>query len=426
MARFGSQYVPRIVDQELDDLLGQLPAILIDGPRGVGKTTTALQRARTVIRLDDPNERSVIEQDPTLVERGPHPVLIDEWQRVPEVWDVVRRSVDDDYTPGRFLLTGSQPQADTATHSGAGRIITLRMRPLILTEHMEQLDGISLVSLTDDGPPPNTSPMSLREYTDSMIQSGLPGAQHLTGTGLRHYLDSYIDRTVERDLSTYGLRVRRPETVRSWLTAYAAATATATSWEKISRAAAAGFDSSPSRDTWIIYRDALTSLGMLDDVPAWLPGRNHLRRLTDGPKHHLADPAFAIRLARTTATDLLEGKAPDTFVARDGPFLGALFETMVIQSVRVTTQPHGARVFHLRTRDSRHEVDAIVELPDGGIIAIEAKLASRVDDKDTRHLRWLRDEIGAEFRAGVVVHTGPRAYTRRDGIHVIPLALLAP
>ncbi len=424
MGRFGGEYVERVVDRSLDEMLGQLPALLLDGPRGVGKTTTAVQRAERVIRLDDAAERAVVAADPSRVAAGPYPVLIDEWQRVPEVWDVVRRAVDDDYSAGRFLLTGSEPGIQT--HSGAGRIATLRMRPLTLPERGVSTALVSLADLVEGGTPSGRTEMGLEEYVAAMLQSGFPAFQELSGTGLRSQLDSYLDRIVERDMAQFGHAIRQPATVRSWLTAYAAASASPTSWEKIRDAATPGDDSKPAKRTLIQYREVLTALRVLDDVEAWTPGFNHLKRLTVAPKHHLADAALAARLTRITATKLLKGKSPASLIPRDGTFLGALFETMVVQSVRVFSEPLGARVYHLRTQDTRQEIDAIIELPEGGIVAVETTMARTVDNDDTKHLIWLRDKIGDELLTAMIVNTGPEAYTRRDGVHVVPLALLGP
>jgi predicted AAA+ superfamily ATPase len=139
------RYLPRLIDSELDDLLAGAPAVAMEGPKAVGKTRTALQRAGTTYRLDDPGERSVLYADPGRLTTGTRPVLIDEWQRLPTSWDVVRRAVDDDPSPGRFLLTGSASPRAT-THSGAGRIVTARMRPLTLFEQHAAPDGDLLPS----------------------------------------------------------------------------------------------------------------------------------------------------------------------------------------------------------------------------------------------------------------------------------------
>ncbi len=142
-----ADYIRRVVDDELDDLSHSLPAIALEGPKGVGKTATALQRAKTVYRLDDPDRRAILEADPSRVLGGVPPVLIDEWQKVPDTWDLVRRAVDDGAEPGRYLLTGSAAPSGLATHSGAGRIVTVRMRPLALSERGLESPTVSLRQL---------------------------------------------------------------------------------------------------------------------------------------------------------------------------------------------------------------------------------------------------------------------------------------
>ena len=151
---FTDAYVHRIVDDELDELFGQLPAILLDGPKATGKTATALQRATTVRRLDVAAERTVVEADPSVIAGDDRPVLLDEHQRVPSVWDAVKRLVDEDPSGSQFLLTGSQPTG--ATHSGAGRIATLRMRPLTLHERGIGEATVSLSALLEGDRPPMT------------------------------------------------------------------------------------------------------------------------------------------------------------------------------------------------------------------------------------------------------------------------------
>ena len=146
-SRFQDRYVRRVVDIELDELFPQLPAIVLDGPKGVGKTATALQRATTTWRLDDPIQREALDADPSLLAFGDRPVLVDEWQRLPQTWDAVRRAVDDDPSGGRFLLTGSAPVRET--HSGAGRITTFRMRPLTLSERGATDPTVSFRDLLD-------------------------------------------------------------------------------------------------------------------------------------------------------------------------------------------------------------------------------------------------------------------------------------
>lgn len=415
-------YVHRMVDDDLDELFGPLAAVLLDGPKGVGKTETALQRARTVRRLDDPAVRQIAEADVDVPLEGQRPVLLDEWHHVPALWDAVKRAVDRDASGGQYLLTGSTPPA--GTHSGAGRITVLRMRPLTLLERGLE-PSVSLGSLLDgDMGVSGHSRMALTDYVDAILMPGLPGLQHLPGRALKVALDGYLDRVVDRDMAEAGLKVRRPEAVRGWLRAYAAAVSTVTSAEKIRRAATQGDDSGLPRTTTQPYVETLTALRLLDDVPAWSPGNNHLRRLTQGSKHHLADPALAANLVGHSRDKLLGGSTSP--FGGDRTYLGQLFESLATLSVRVFAQRRGAAVFHVRTRDAVHDVDLLLERGDGRALAIEVKLSATVTDHDVRHLHWLGERIGDQLVGKVVLTTGSDAFRRADDVAVVPLALLGP
>jgi predicted AAA+ superfamily ATPase len=174
------------------------------------------------------------------------------------------------------------------------------------------------------------------------------------------------------------------------------------------------------------YADVLEGMWILDPVPAWSPGSNLLARLTLAPKHHLVDPALAARLLRMTTDTLLRGAAPAGTTHSHVTLLGALFESLVTLDVRVHAQAAEAGVFHFRDRAGEHEVDLIVEGHDRRVLAIEVKLAATVDDGDVRHLSWLRDRLGDQLVDAIVVTTGREAYRRRDGIAVVPAALLGP
>ncbi|MBX3072005.1 MAG: ATP-binding protein [Thermomicrobiales bacterium] len=423
-----SSYLPRVVDGELDELLSHLPAIAIEGAKGVGKSRAALQHATSVRRLDEPTERIIAQADPARLLEGEPPVLIDEWQRVPEVWDLVRRAVDDDNSPGRFILTGSAVPAELPAHSGAGRIVTVRMRPLSLAERQIESPQISLGSLLS-GTQPNIqgrTDVTLERYVEEIIASGFPGLRGLAGRPLRAQLDGYIRLITERDFPELGHTVRKPDTHMRWLRAYAAATATTASYETIRDAATSDRGEKPSKSATQPYTDVLERLWVLDRVDAWLPSRNAISRLSAPPKHHLVDPALAARLLGAGADTLLAGKEPGPVIPRDGTLLGALFESLVTQSVRVYAQAAEAQVRHLRTYGGDHEVDLIVVRDDGKIVAVEVKLNRTILDADVRHLTWLRERAGDDLLDAVVISTGPEAYRRTDGIAVVPAALLGP
>jgi len=421
-------YRRRIVDDELDELMPQLAAICLEGAKGVGKTATATQRARTVIDLTDRQQRTIVEADPGLLLAADPPVLVDEWQLVPASWDRIRRAVDDDPTGARFLLAGSAgPTRDTRIHSGAGRIVRLQMRPLSFPERELVSPTVSLRALLQGVPETigGRSTVRLPDYTEEILASGFPGVRRLAPRARRAQLDSYLSRVVDHDLMENGVTVRRPAALIGWLTAYAAATATTADYATILDAAAPGEGAKPTRVTAVVYREALERQFLLDPVPAWSPSLSPLRRLVGAPKHHLVDPGLAARLLGVDAPALLRG-AGDRIGPRDGPLLGALFESLTVQTVRVLAQAAEARVWHLRTKAGEHEVDIIVEDEARRIVAIEVKLNPVVSESDVAHLLWLRRQIPERIGSLVVITTGEMAYRRPDGIAVIPLALLGP
>jgi predicted AAA+ superfamily ATPase len=406
-------YRPRVVDEELDALLDGLPAIAVEGAKGVGKTATASRRAATVVALDDPDRYAVARANPGRLLRQPTPVLFDEWQRLPRLWDLVRRAVDHGAPPASFLLTGSASPPGLGTHSGAGRIVRLRMRPLALAERdLGITPTVSLARLLRGRRTSikGESGMAIEEYTTEVVTSGLPGLRGLGWRPVRAQLDGYVARIVDRDFPELGHNVRNPAALRRWMTAYAAASSTTASFETIRDASTAGDADKPAKTTVAPYRDVLERLWILDPVPAWQPLRHDLRRLAFPPKHQMADPALAARL-----------------IGADGDaLLSALFESLVTLSVRVYAQAADAQVFHLRTKGGEHEVDLIVARADGRVVAIEVKLAAAVEDSDVKHLLWLRDAIGDDLLDMVIVTTGVEAYRRRDGVAVVPAALLGP
>lgn len=420
-------YEPRIVDAELDDLLPGIAAISIEGARAVGKTATAERRAATTYRMDDPSQREVIRADPTRLLTGDTPILIDEWQRFPESWDLVRRAVDADRSGGRFLLTGSATPVDAPTHSGAGRIVTVRMRPMSLEERRLEIPSVSLAELLSGRRAPivGTTSVTLETYVDEIVSSGFPGLRRLADRQVRALLEGYVDRIVDHDFAELGAHsLRNPTVLRRWLTAYAAATSTTATHETIREAAGAERGQPPPRTTTQPYREVLERMWLVDPVPAWLPSPNRISRLAGPVKHQLVDPALAARLLGIHADALLDGRSAGPVVPRDGTLLGVLFESLVTLGVRVAAQATEASVSHLRTKGGEHEVDLIVERDDGRIVAIEVKLTRTVTDHDVRHLRWLRERIGDDLLDAVVVTAGSDAYRRADGIAVTPAALL--
>lgn len=417
-------YRRRIIDTTLDELQPHLRALSIHGPKGVGKTATAAQRAQSVVDLSLPGQRQIITSDPSILTTLLGPVLVDEWQRLPEVWDHIRHAVDSGSPAGHFIIAGSSAPRGAVIHSGAGRIVPMRMRPLSLAERDIETPTVSLAALLSGIPDiGGSTDFRLADYVEEITASGFPAIRPLPARVRRAELDAYLSNVVQREFPEQGYPVRKPEVLHAWLTAYAAATSSTTAYTKILDAATAGLRDKPAKETTISYRDALSSLWLIDSVPPWIPSHNHLDRLAQSPKHQLADPALAARLLGLDAAALLRAEQGSAQLA-EGTILGALFEHLAALSLHTYAEAAEARIHHLRTRNGDHEVDFIVRRPDGRVVAIEVKLADRVDDSDTKHLTWLKRRIGDGLIDAAVLYAGEHAYRRHDGVGVIPLALL--
>jgi len=420
-------YLPRLVDQRLAELLAGLPAVVIEGAKGVGKTRTASRLAVTTYSLIKRAQRAALEAEPELAAEAPAPVLLDEWQKLPWLWDYVKTWVDDDPVPGRFLLTGSAAPRDVPLHSGAGRIVRLRLRPLSLAERQVGPPTVSLARLLERPVErvAGVSRVGLADYVGEIVASGFPGLRGLRPAARQVALDGYLANIVEREFPKQGLMVRRPQALMQWLRAYAAATGSTASYSQILDAATPGATNKPAASTTLAYREILASLWLTDPVPAWSPSVSQFGDLGKSPKHFLADPALAARLMRLTEEQLLRGTTKDPVGPQRGTVLGRLFEALVGLSLRTYAGVIDANLFHLRTSRGDHEVDFIVERDDH-VVAIEVKLAQVADQSDVAHLAWLATKWPADRLSRVVVTTGSQAYTRPDGVHVVPAALLGP
>lgn len=421
-------YKQRIVDPVLDQLMAETAAVSLAGPKAVGKTATAERRAHKVFRLDQAASREafLLERRPLAELKGP--VLIDEWQHVPEVWDEVRRDVDDGAPAGQFILAGSAAPVGAHIHSGAGRIVQVRMRPLSLAERAlaEPVVSLDAALKGEVAHVEGSTTMAPADYAREIAASGFPGLRHYSEPVRQRHLQAYIDNVVSREFAEQGLLVRRPETLRRWLRAYAAATGTTTGYDTLLAAATPGEGDKPAAKTAIAYRDILQRLWLLDEVGPWDPSGSSIKRLSKTPKHFLADPALAARLLGLGAQDIAEGPVEPIFGPKFGSIAGRLFEALVGLSLLTYGDALGAHVSYLRTRNGDHEIDFIVQRG-RRVVAIEVKLTPSVTAEDTRHLVWLRDQLGEQLAAAIVVTTGSRAFRRRDdGVLVVPAVLLGP
>ncbi len=405
-------YHARAIEPLLDRLLGELPALLLVGPRATGKTTTAILHAATVVRLDRPAEAGAFRADPDAALRGlDEPVLLDEWQLVPDILGAVKRAVDVDPRPGRFLLTGSaRAELETDTWPGTGRLLRVPMYGMTVREQLGRLAGTPLIERLATGQDLDTAPdpPDLRGYVELALASGFPEpALRLSEDARRRWLESYVDQLVTRDAEQTE-RARDPSRLRRYVESYALGSAGTVEDKTLFEAAGV------NRKTALAYERLLTNLLVIEGVPAWTS--NRLKRLVLSSKRYLVDAGLFTGVLRLDTQGVL----------RDGDVLGRVLDTFVASQLRseLPIDETHPRLFHLRTQQGRHEVDLVAELAGGGIVGIEVKADAAPKREAARHMAWLREQLGERFVAGVVMHTGPRTYALEPGIVAAPICAL--
>lgn len=421
-------HINRYLETWLEEFLPHLPAVMIDGAKGVGKTQTAKRFAKTVKRLDDQSEQVALAANFNRIMTEEPPILLDEWQFLPEVWNRVRQMIDDHTLPGSVILTGSIQSKSPMLHSGAGRIVRIRMRPLSLAERVQAKNSFSLedclegnISEIIDA----VSPLGYEDYVREILRSGFPEINQMRSKQRELQLDSYLENIIHREFALQGVTVRHPGKLFSWMQAYASATATSTSYNKMLDATTAGESDKPAKETVIAYREALRSLWLIDDLPFWSDVGSPLGRLKETPKHYLADPALEARLLQLSERDLITGTAKSPHDADYGGITGRLFESLCVMSARTYAANLGARVGYVRTSKGEREVDLVIQ-KNQKIVAIEVKLAQVITDHDVRHLNWFEEKVGERVQEKIILTTGDRAYRRpQDRVLVIPAALFA-
>lgn len=417
-----SHYLPRVADGMLADRLGAMGAVLIEGVKGCGKTETARQLAASEVLLEvDPNAERRAQLDPRLILEGETPRLLDEWQRAPRVWDAVRREVDERRSPGQFILTGSAtPDDSLPRHSGAGRFGVVEMRTMTLAEKQATIPTTSLAGLLGGAvPEPANCPVEFREYLHHLVMGGWPYLLGASEQSADAFLDGYLGVIIDHDIDEVSGRRRNPRLVRRFLHAYAQMTAHPAKLSAIVGRAHDDVDdgsSAPSRYSAIDYLDALRRMRIVDEVPAWDPSVRSSKRLAAMPKRHLGDVSLAVSLLGMTSARMLDGLNTT----------GYLFESLVVHDLRVYALAARASVYHYRELDGRLEVDCIIESRDGDWVGIEVKMGEHEVDKAADALLRLAARVARPPKALAVVTASSLAYTREDGVHVIPLGCLGP
>jgi hypothetical protein len=413
-------YTARIADLELEKRLEATGAVLVEGPKACGKTETARQIANSEVLLDvDKDARDAAELNPALILGGEIPRLIDEWQLAPEIWNHVRRAVDDRVDPGQFILAGSaQPTDDETRHTGAGRIGRQKMRPMSFYELGTSNGEISLAALLDGQPGEASNPgLELGDLAEAICRGGWPAFRGLDlPVALRRVRD-YLGEIPRSDVQRLGER-HRPERVMRLIESLARNVATAVTARTL--AADASRPEDPVSDDAVAdYLSSLARIFVVEDQPAWQPHLRSRYRLRRAAKRHFVDPSLAVAALRTEPGGLI----------RDLNFMGLLFESAAIRDLRIHAQAIDGEVEYYQDSGNL-EVDAIVKAGDswgafeiklGGERRIEEGAASLIKFKE----RIDTSKSGDPSVLAVIVGTG-YGYVREDGIQVIPVGCIGP
>ncbi len=414
-------YRERVAGVEVEGALQRRGAVLIQGARGTGKTWTSRNHACSEVRLDDPDMLALAETDPDYLLSRPPPLLIDEWQHAPALWNRIRRACDDRPGTGHFILTGSaQPTDNITRHTGTGRITRMRMRPMTLYETGVSSGEVSLRGLLEGTTRPAAENRpTLFEVASAVCRGGWPASLDLSQSAAVASARDYVQEAVRTDIEdAVGVR-HNPDALEGLLRLIARSIASPVSAAKLARDMNPA--SPPAAQTLASYLDALQRIFVLEDLPAWSPELRSKATVRKAPKRHLVDPSLAAALV---------GASPDGLMA-DFSMFGSLFESLAVRDLRVYAQPLGFDTFHYYDSDDL-ETDIVIQGLDGTWAAFEVKLNSgpRQIEEAAAALKRLRAKAHkrrANQLALMAVVTATRtAHMRPDGVAVIPLTTLGP
>lgn len=427
------EYLSRIADAELQERLEAFGAILIEGPKWTGKTTTAEQHANSVLKMQDPDKReeylTTAATKPSLLLKGKQPRLIDEWQDAPMLWDAVRTAVDNEGgVPGQYILTGSNTvDKEKILHTGTGRISRMKMYPMSLWESQDSSGEVSLKELFDnpdydiDGA---TSKLSIPELIRVACRGGWPVTLRLKEKAALLIAKDYLNSVCEQDISAVDKKQRNPKVAKQILRSYARNISTIAKKTSILADVIASGEITISMDTFDDYIGALEKLFVIQDIEAWCPAIRSKTAIRSMPKRCFSDPSIAVAAL---------GVNPDALETQLKTF-GFIFEQMCARDLRVYTSDFDSRLSYYRDRYGL-EADLVLHLEDGRYALIECKLGSREIEEGASHLLQLKrliqehnkEEKQVPLREPdllIILTGGTMAYTRADGVKVIPLACL--
>lgn len=417
-------YLPRICDKLLASELESSGAVLIEGAKWCGKTSTAQKSSRSAVFLQDPDKTAsylaAADTKPSLLLNGETPRLVDEWQMAPVLWDAVRFEVDKRNKLGQFILTGSAvPSDNVVAHTGTGRISRLLMRPMSLFESKDSNGSVSLKDLFEGKEDiAASSDLTVEKIAYLICRGGWPAAVSQKETIALKMAANYVESVINMDVQRVDGVEKNPERVRKLLRSLARNISTMASGQTI-MADMKSDDAGISEKTLTGYLNALRRIFVVEDSPAWMPSLRSKTAIRTSPKRNFVDPSIATAVMRTNSEGLLD----------DFETFGFMFESLCTRDMRIYSQANDGAIFHYRDKNNL-ESDMIASLRDGRWAPIEVKLGNRQIDEAAKNLLSLKSKIDTKKMGApsflMVITGGEFAYRRDDGVFVVPIGCLKP
>lgn len=420
------EYKKRIVDATLEDKLEAKGAVVIEGPKWCGKTTTAMQIAGSILRMDEPSKREnnirMSEIDPQRLLKGEVPRLIDEWQIAPKVWDAVRYEVDNRGEEGQFILTGSAVPVETKeiTHSGTGRFSWLMMRPMSLFESGESSGSVSLADLFQNPSKiEGDNELNIDELSYLICRGGWPHAVGMKRKTALLQATDYYDAVVRSDINRADGINKNPERVKRLMRSYARHQGMQVANTTLREDIVHNDSETINEDTVLSYVNALKKIYVVEDMPAWNPNLRSKTSIRTSDTRYYIDPSIAVAALGIGPEDLVN----------DLNTLGLFFETLCVRDLRVYAESLGGEVLHYRDK-SGLECDTVIHLRNGSYGLVEIKLGGdKLIEEGVSNLKTLCDKIDiSKMKAPsfmmILTGVGDYAYKREDGVFIVPIGCL--
>ena len=418
-------YKKRIADEILQNKLNGKGAVLIEGPKWCGKTTTAEQIAKSVLYMDMPENKEqnlmLADINPSLLLQGDTPRLIDEWQLAPKIWDAIRFEVDHRKEEGQFILTGSSVPADRSqiTHSGTGRFSFLTMRPMTLFESLESTGTVSLKELFSEKKINGINKLSLEDIAYLCCRGGWPRSIDMEKEIALEQAFDYYDAVVKTDISRVDGIKRDTNRVKNLMKSYARNIGSQASNETLKNDIINNDSLSLDSDTIHSYINALKKIFVIEEVPAWNPNLRSKKAIRTSNTRYFIDPSIATASLSIGPSDLINDL--NTF--------GFIFENLCIRDLRIYAESINGNLYHFRD-SSQLECDAVIHLRDGSYGLIEIKLGGdKLIEEGVKNLIHVASSLDTSKMKipsflMVVTATGDYAYQRPDGVYVVPIGCL--